>query len=44
MDEIALKKVFYITNYVKNGPNWLENVETIEKGVKNFNFLKNFYK
>ena len=38
------KKAFYITNYVKNGPKWLENVETIEKGVKIFKYLKIFYK
>ena len=27
-------------NCVKNGPKWLENVETIGKGVKIFNYLK----
>ena len=34
MVEMALKKVLYIMNYVKNGPKWLENVETIGKGGK----------
>ena len=44
MAETTLKKVFYNTNYVKNGLKWLENVETIGKGVKIFKKLKNFYK
>ena len=42
MAEMALKMVFYITNYVKNGPKWLETVETIGKGVKIFKYLKFF--
>ena len=44
MAETALEKVFYFTNYVKNGTKWLENVETIGKGVKIFKYLKIFYK
>ena len=44
MAETTLKKVLYIMNYVKNGPKWLENVETIGKGVKIFKYLKIFYK
>ena len=38
----TLKKVFYNTNYVKNGPKWLGNVETIGKRVKSFKYLKIF--
>ena len=44
MAETTLKKVPYIMNYVKNSPKWLENVETIGKGVKFFKYLKIFYK
>ena len=42
--KMTLKKVLYIMNYVKNGPKWLEIVETIGKGVKIFKYLKNLYK
>ena len=43
MAEMTLKRVFYITNYVKDGPKWLENVETIGKGAKNFQIFEIFF-
>ena len=40
--KMTLKMVFYISNYVRNGPKWLETVKTIGKGVKIFKYLKIF--
>ena len=34
--------VFYITDYVRNGPKWLETIKTIGKGVKKFQIFEIF--
>ena len=43
MAETTLKMVFYITNYVRNGPKWLETVKkNYREGGKNFQIFEIF--